>query len=170
MKEPVHIDRFRIDSHTWVSTFSELGLTGLWFPGRFPADSTIESKERPHKQILAWQKSTRQWVNEYLAGKNPDIQSAPPLDLHQGTSFQQSVWKAMLAIPYGTTLSYGDIAAKIGNSNAVRATGGACGANPIPLIIPCHRVLAANHKLGGFSGGMEWKPKLLALEGIEFAL
>lgn len=170
MKEPIHIDRFRISSNIWTSTFSESGLMGLWFPGRFPTDVLPHSQSPPIKHIQTWEKITRQWVKDYLQGKNPEIQSAPPLDLQQGTPFQQSVWKAMLSIPYGMTLSYGDIAQKIGNPKAVRATGGACGANPIPLIIPCHRVLAANHKLGGFSGGIDWKPKLLALEGIEFAL
>ena len=91
----------------------------------------------------------------------------PLLDITSGTPFQQQVWQALLKIPYGHTQSYGEIATFINNPKAVRATGGACGANPIPLIIPCHRVLAANRKLGGFSWGLPWKKRLLALENIE---
>jgi len=73
----------------------------------------------------------------------------------------------MLKISPGRAKSYGEIAAAIGKPKAVRAVGGACGANPIPVLVPCHRVLAANQKLGGFSGGLEWKRKLLAREGVE---
>lgn len=72
----------------------------------------------------------------------------------------------MLRIPRGATMSYGEIAAKLNNPRASRAVGGACGANPIPLLVPCHRVLAANGRLGGFSGGLDWKRRLLAIEGI----
>jgi O-6-methylguanine DNA methyltransferase len=71
----------------------------------------------------------------------------------------------MRAIPFGKTLSYQEIALSIGNPKACRAVGGACGANPIPLLIPCHRVLAAHKHLGGFSGGLDWKIKLLTREG-----
>lgn len=72
----------------------------------------------------------------------------------------------MLKIKLGRTQSYGEIAKAIGKPKAVRAVGGACGANPIPLLVPCHRVLAANKKIGGFSSGLDWKRKLLAREGI----
>jgi methylated-DNA-[protein]-cysteine S-methyltransferase len=92
----------------------------------------------------------------------------PCLDLRDGTVFQQNVWRAIRGIPFGETQSYSKIANSIENTRAVRAVGGACGANPIPLIIPCHRVLAANHELGGFSGGISWKKRLLKLEGIAF--
>jgi len=69
-------------------------------------------------------------------------------------------------IARGRTKSYGEIARAVGNPKAVRAVGGACGANPIPVLVPCHRVLAANNKLGGFSGGLNWKRELLAGEGV----
>jgi O-6-methylguanine DNA methyltransferase len=74
----------------------------------------------------------------------------------------------MLKIPLGKTRSYGEIAQAIGKPKAVRAVGGACGANPIPVLVPCHRVLAANNKIGGFSSGLGWKASLLEREGIEF--
>jgi O-6-methylguanine DNA methyltransferase len=84
----------------------------------------------------------------------------------EGTAFQQRVWRALSAIPFGETRSYGELARELGS--AARAVGGACGANPIPIIIPCHRVLAANRRLGGFSGGdgLSSKQQLLAHEGI----
>ena len=84
-----------------------------------------------------------------------------------GTVFQQAVWNFILKIPYGTTLSYGDVAYKLKSSP--RSVGGACGKNPIPIIIPCHRVLAANGKIGGFSAGfgISSKTSLLQIEGIK---
>ena len=74
----------------------------------------------------------------------------------------------MLKLGPGETRSYGEIAEAIGKPKAVRAVGGACGANPIPVLVPCHRILAANQKIGGFSGGLKWKMKLLAREGVGF--
>ena len=109
---------------------------------------------------------TTRAVREVLAGGTQG--ELPPLDLSAGTEFQQSVWNALRKIARGRTKSYGEVAAVIGRPKALRAVGGACGANPIPLLVPCHRVLAANHKLGGFSGGLDWKRKLLGREGLEF--
>jgi len=92
----------------------------------------------------------------------------PPLDLEAGTDFQQSVWQALLRIPPGQTMSYGQVAQAIGRPKAVRAVGQACGANPIPVLIPCHRVVAAHGAIGGFSCGLDLKRLLLAREGIWF--
>jgi O-6-methylguanine DNA methyltransferase len=86
------------------------------------------------------------------------------LDLTSGTAFQQRVWQALLEIPSGETRSYAQVARAIGQPAATRAVGSACGANPIPVLVPCHRVLAANHKLGGFSAGVDWKRLLLGGE------
>jgi O-6-methylguanine DNA methyltransferase len=85
-----------------------------------------------------------------------------------GTKFQQAVWKQLLKIPAGKTLSYAEIARRIRNPKAVRAVGSACGANPVPLLVPCHRVVASNGKLGGFGGGLPLKKALLKSEGIDF--
>jgi len=82
------------------------------------------------------------------------------------TRHRLEVWEAMQRIPAGATRSYGELAKELGSS--ARAVGGACGANPVPVLVPCHRVLAANKKLGGFSGGLDWKRSLLAREGIKF--
>jgi methylated-DNA-[protein]-cysteine S-methyltransferase len=84
----------------------------------------------------------------------------------EGTPFQRRVWKALLDIPYGETISYGELARRIGNPRAVRAVGRANGANPIAVIVPCHRVIGANGTLTGYGGGLDRKAKLLALEGV----
>jgi methylated-DNA-[protein]-cysteine S-methyltransferase len=88
----------------------------------------------------------------------------------QGTPFQQKVWDELLNIPYGETVSYGQLAQRIGNPNASRAVGLANGSNPIPIVIPCHRVIGANGKLTGYGGGLPIKEKLLALERRQLRL
>ena len=115
-------------------------------------------------EIRRWLAVTVKALGEALAGEIP--RNLPPLDLSAGTDFQRRVWETLRTIALGQTLSYGEVAKAIGNPKAVRAVGGACGANPIPVLVPCHRVLAANHRLGGFGGGLDWKRKLLAREGI----
>ena len=147
----------------FIATYSSQGLAEL----RFPSGRTLAVTEPAvgfATTIRRWHQLTSVAVKEILAGREPD--ELPPLDVSRGTEFQQSVWRAMLQIKLGQTQSYGEIAKSIGNPKAVRAVGGACGANPIPLLVPCHRVLAANRKIGGFSGGLDWKRKLLACEGI----
>lgn len=84
----------------------------------------------------------------------------------KGTDFQKRVWLEISKIPRGTTISYKELARKIGNAKAVRAVANACGANPLPIIIPCHRVIASNGTIGGFSLDIELKRKLLKFEGI----
>lgn len=116
-------------------------------------------------KILRWHRAITAALKAILAGREP--KTLPPLDM-AGTAFQKSVWHALRKISLGRTKSYGEIAAAIGRPRAVRAVGGACGANPIPVLVPCHRVLAANQKLGGFSGGLDWKRRLLKREGIKF--
>ncbi|HEY0548159.1 MAG TPA: methylated-DNA--[protein]-cysteine S-methyltransferase [Verrucomicrobiae bacterium] len=112
--------------------------------------------------IREWVTLTAEALAAVLIGRKP--LALPPLDLTAGTEFRQRVWAALQKIQLGQTKSYGEVAKEIGSPEAVRAVGGACGANPIPLLIPCHRVLAANDELGGFSGGLDWKLRLLAAE------
>lgn len=102
-------------------------------------------------------------VMRYLAGKSRTLDF--PLDLSSGTSFQRKVWHTALRIPYGRARSYRWIASKIGGTRYARAVGNALGANPVPLIVPCHRVIAHDASLGGFSCGLMVKRKLLDLEG-----
>ena len=99
-------------------------------------------------------------IDEYLAGERREF--AVPFHIRV-TPFQFKVLEAVSAIPYGSTATYGELAARIGSPGAARAVGAACGANPIPLIIPCHRVVGSSG-LGGYAGGLELKRKLLALE------
>ena len=101
-------------------------------------------------------------LREYFAGKRQQFEL--PLAL-RGTAFQLAVWNALLTIPYGATTSYGELARRIGRPAAVRAVGAANGANPIPVIVPCHRVIGSNGTLTGYGGGIERKQWLLALEG-----
>jgi len=100
-------------------------------------------------------------LDSYFSGKNPKFNLH--LQLH-GTDFQKAVWMACASIPYGETRSYGDLAKMIGKPKAVRAVGTALSKNPIPLIIPCHRVLRSDGNLGGFAGGLVVKQALLDLE------
>ncbi|MFL6247429.1 MAG: methylated-DNA--[protein]-cysteine S-methyltransferase [Thermoanaerobaculia bacterium] len=101
-------------------------------------------------------------VHEYFAGKRQtfELELAP-----RGTPFQLAVWNALREIPYGDTISYAELARRIGKPAAVRAVGAANGANPIPVIIPCHRVIGSNGTLTGYGGGIERKQWLLAHEG-----
>ncbi len=100
-------------------------------------------------------------IQEFLAGQRTEF--SLPLHL-QGTTFQRRVWAIIRTIPYGQTMSYGAIAALLGNRNKARAAGGAAHANPFPLVIPCHRVIGSSGDLTGFRGGLNLKGRLLALE------
>ena len=105
---------------------------------------------------------TTELLTKYFNGVPVDFDIE--LDLSAGTPFQQRVWETALRIPYGTVQSYGWIAQEIGNPNAMRAVGGAMGANPLAIIVPCHRVVRSDGGLGGYAGGLDWKRKLLAME------
>lgn len=110
------------------------------------------------RRILA---ATRRQLEEYFAGRRTsfDLPLAP-----QGTSFQLRVWEELRRIPYGQTISYGELARRVGLPRAARAVGAANGANPLPIVVPCHRVIGANGTLTGFGGGIEAKAELLAIE------
>ena len=101
-------------------------------------------------------------LRAYFAGELREFDL--PLDMH-GTDFQLRVWRELARIPYGETRSYSQIAAAIGSPQAVRAVGAANGANPIPIVVPCHRVIGAGGKLVGYGGGLPLKKRLLELEG-----
>jgi methylated-DNA-[protein]-cysteine S-methyltransferase len=134
----------------------------------FPQDGTAGKPE------AGWTESARgpvgdavRQLREYFSGKRTDFDL--PLE-PQGTPFQRGVWKRLEEIPYGETISYGELAKRVGNPKASRAVGAANGQNPIPIVIPCHRVIGANGKLTGFGGGLPTKEKLLELEKGQLAL
>lgn len=103
-------------------------------------------------------------LREYFSGDRKEfaLTLAP-----EGTEFQKRVWKELESIPYGETMSYGEVAKRIGNGKAIRAVGRANGANPVPIVVPCHRVIGADGKLVGYAGGMEIKMALLEIEGVQ---
>lgn len=105
-------------------------------------------------------------VTRWLA--EPDPGPLPPLDLG-GSDFQRRVWRAIARIPRGEVISYAELARRAGNPRAVRAAAQACGANPVPLLVPCHRVVRSDGSLGGFGGGLPMKRRLLSSEGVDIA-
>jgi len=116
------------------------------------------------KDAKVIQRASKQ-IKEYFSGKRRKF--SLPIQLH-GSDFQVRVWQRMLEIPYGHTVSYGDLARRAGRPGAARAVGSACNKNPLLLINPCHRVLAANGRLGGFALGLAAKKTMLKIEGVEF--
>jgi O-6-methylguanine DNA methyltransferase len=114
-------------------------------------------------QLEAWFQLTRRALLDALNGWNP--RQLPLLDLSAGSGFQRRVWQVLLEIPAGQTRTYKEIADHLRPPAVARAVGGGCGANPIPVLVPCHRVIATDRRLGGFSGGLEWKARLLEREG-----
>ena len=151
----------------FVARYSEKGLCGLAFPNGNLTPTRHRNSTQAPDRIRSWHETTRKALTSALAGRVP--KSLPPIDLSGGTDFQRRVWQTLRKIASGRTWSYSRVAQAIGKPKAVRAVGGACGANPIPVFIPCHRVLAANRRLGGFSGGLNWKRRLLGREGIALA-
>ena len=129
--------------------------------GRRPASPDPDWHENPE----ALKEPIRQ-LRAYFAG---DLESFD-LPLSPAAQFQLAVWKRLCEIPYGETISYGELARRIGNPNASRAVGLANGSNPIPIVIPCHRVIGSNGKLTGYGGGLPIKEKLLALERRQLRL
>lgn len=134
------------------------GLSGLWFEGQKYHPGTLAAPRRDDDTLLTDAVTN---LCDYFAGKPLRVLPVSP----SGTPFQQAVWRALLAIPAGTTLSYGELARRIGRPDAVRAVAAAVGRNPVSVIIPCHRVLGANGALTGYAGGLPRKQALLMLEG-----
>jgi methylated-DNA-[protein]-cysteine S-methyltransferase len=150
---------------TWTEIDSPIGKLRLLADGDKLVAIEFEDQhsDRGEEGINTILRDTREQLAEYFIGKRQRFDI--PLGAG-GTEFQHSVWNALVEIPYGRTCSYGDIAKKLDKPKAVRAVGAANGKNPIPIIVPCHRVIGANGKLTGFAGGLDIKERLLSLEGI----
>lgn len=140
-------------------------LTGLWFDGQKYEPDISNSERFDNLQVFI---QSKEWLNVYFSGKIPDF--LPPLS-PQGTAFRRAVWSQLLQIPYGTTVTYGELGKRAievtgGNRMSGQAIGGAVGHNPISLMIPCHRVIGADGSLTGYAGGVEKKAALLRLEWL----
>ncbi|MBQ9529617.1 MAG: methylated-DNA--[Bacteroidales bacterium] len=150
-----------------------ISLTELRFSGRGASELRSDGRTKDREicggnSMLSVFADTCRWLDIYFAGRDPGFlpQLAP-----EGTPFRKEVWDLLLGIPFGETTSYGTLAAKIASKlgkdkMSAQAIGGAVGHNPIPIIIPCHRVIAADGSIGGFSAGIERKAWLLRMEGI----
>lgn len=142
-------------------------LIGLWFDGQKYFADCLES-EYEEKMLPIFEQAD-QWLSIYFSGQQPDF--TPMLSM-KTTEFRKAVWEIMLSIPYGKTMTYGEIADRIAKQKGLQkmsaqAVGGAVGHNSISLIIPCHRVVGTNGSLTGYAGGIEKKVKLLELEGAD---
>lgn len=143
---------------------SETELAGLWFDGQKYFGSTL-SAECEELTVPVFEETVC-WLDTYFSGKNPDF--TPPLSI-QTTEFRKAVWDILRTIPYGETVTYGEIADRIAlkkgmSRMSARAVGGAVGHNPFTLLIPCHRVVGADGSLTGYAGGIERKIRLLEME------
>jgi len=158
---------FKTDSG-WVGMLiSPAGIVKLTLPQATEKEALDELNPGPEAVRMSFERFDEavSRIRDYFRGKPVDF--GDQLDLSSGTEFQRKVWLSCRSIPYGETRSYGWIAGQIGKPGASRAVGNALGKNPIPIIIPCHRVLAADGGIGGFSGGLEVKRRLLKLEGVK---
>ena len=147
----------------------DTGLTGLWFMGQKYFALYLD-REHKEKDLPVF-RDTKHWLDIYFSGKEPNFK----LPLHfTGSPFQNEVWKILYSIPYGKTMTYGEIGRKVaemtGKKNmSAQAVGGAVGHNPISILIPCHRVVGTNGSLTGYAGGIEKKIGLLKLERTDMS-
>lgn len=140
---------------------SEKQLVGIWFAGQRHQPETSQWALDDKHPLMRRVKTE---LDEYFAGTRRSFDL--PLDMTCGTAFQQSVWRALLTIDYGSSSSYGALSSAIGKPSAVRALGAAVGHNPFSIVVPCHRVLGANGALTGYAGGLDRKAALLKIEGV----
>lgn len=144
-----------------------VGLVRIGLPNQSPDELLEDLAKRVSPRVLevpAELDAARRELDLYFAGKLRDFDL--PLDWRLSAGFGLRVQRAIAAIPYGQTRSYMEVADRAGNERAVRAAGTACGRNPLPLVVPCHRVLRSSGNLGGYGGGLPMKQRLLELEGV----
>lgn len=153
--------RCRYDSPLGPMTLaaSDHALAGVWFDGQKHMPDTGAWALQPDHPVL---QQARLQLAQYFAGQRQTFDIA--LLATRGTAFQQAVWRGLLEIPSGSTISYGTLSQRIGRSTAVRAVGAAVGRNPLSIVVPCHRVVGADGSLTGYAGGLERKTALLQWE------
>ena len=164
-----YISHYRSPIGDILLAADEIGLTGLWFEGQKYFALRLD-REHEEREIPIFEK-VKEWLDIYFSGKEPDF----TVPLHfTGTDFQNEVWEILCAIPYGRTMTYGEIAKQIAAKKGLprmsaQAVGGAVGRNGISIIVPCHRVVGANGSLTGYAGGIDKKIKLLQLEKADMS-
>lgn len=160
MNKPKHVIQTSIsspiDSIIIQATDKGVSYVGFYPPTQHPQ---ISIEQVTNKHIIECAKQLAQYFNKQRESFSLSLDT-------QGTAFQQSVWQALMMVPFGQTQSYSDIANALNNPKAVRAVGAANGKNPISIIVPCHRIIGASGKLTGYAGGLERKEWLLKHEGI----
>lgn len=147
----------------------EIGLTGLWFEGQKYFANTLPEDYVPQETKILTE--AKKWLDVYFSGEEPNF--TPPLHPN-GSTFRKAVWQILLEIPYGQTITYGEIARRIAvmkntSHMSAQAVGGAVGHNEISIIIPCHRVVGTNGSLTGYAGGIDKKISLLKLEHTDMS-
>ncbi len=163
----VYICKYESPIGSMTAASNGIALTGLWFDGQKYFGSTLS--ERYEERDLPVFAKTRDWLDLYFYGENPDFM--PPLVVI-GSDFRKAVWNILRQIPYGQTMTYGEIAKKMAKQMgtaqmSAQAVGAAVGRNPISVLIPCHRVVGSNGSLTGYAGGIEKKAALLELEKVD---
>ena len=159
-----YVYRYPSPIGSMIMASNGISLTGLWFDGQKYFAQTLS--EPYEEKLLPVFEDTIKWLDIYFGGAIPDF--TPVMSVHS-TPFRKAVWDILLTIPYGQTITYGEIAANIGHQMgkkkmSAQAVGGAVGHNPISIIIPCHRVVGADGRLTGYAGGLKRKQFLLDLE------
>lgn len=163
----IYICKYESPIGSLTAASNGAALTGLWFDGQKYFGSTLtEAYEERDLPVFA---KTKDWLDLYFYGENPDFM--PPLAV-SGSDFRKSVWNILRQIPYGQTMTYGEIAKKMARQMgtaqmSAQAVGAAVGRNPISILIPCHRVVGSNGSLTGYAAGIDKKSALLALEKVD---
>lgn len=165
----IFTDKYESPLGSIILACDEAAIIGLWFNMQKYFGNTLPEETEQKDHLLL--REARQWLDIYFSGRQPDF--LPPLR-YDSTPFRRMVCDIMLTIPYGKTMTYGEIAAAVAERRGIRrmsaqAVGGAVGHNPISLMIPCHRVVGTNGSLTGYGGGIERKVKLLELENADMS-
>lgn len=160
-----HVVRMRSPIGVLTIEGNDDAITHVELPGSAVDEGSVTARRprRASSEVTGAVLEAVSQLEEYFAGERTEFD----LPLHvTGTEFQREVWLALAEIPYGKTISYGELAEMVGRPRAFRAVGQANGSNPIPIVLPCHRVVAAGGRIGGYGGGLPMKRRLLALEGV----
>lgn len=162
-----YINHYKSPAGDILLAADDIGLTGLWFEGQKYFALHLD-REHEEKELPLF-KEVKRWLDIYFSGREPDF----TVPLHfTGTEFQNEVWEILCSIPYGKTMTYGEIAGQLAAKKGLermsaQAVGGAVGHNEISIIVPCHRVVGSNGSLTGYAGGIDKKIKLLTSEKVD---